>query len=91
MNWQLQEAKNKFSELVKRARTEGPQTVTVRGERQAVVMSAEEFDALMLARIEPDKPKRSLLEALTTGPEWDDEMYEAVNARNRPPMRDVEF
>ena len=30
--WQLQEAKSKFSEMVKRALSEGPQGITVRGE-----------------------------------------------------------
>ncbi len=45
-DWQLQDAKNRFSEVVKRARDEGPQTVTVHGQRAAVVVSAHEFDAL---------------------------------------------
>lgn len=35
--WQLQEAKNKLSEVIRRAREEGPQTITVRGEPAAVV------------------------------------------------------
>ena len=43
MNWPLQDAKNRFSEVVKRAMSEGPQTVTLRGKRAAVVLSAEEF------------------------------------------------
>ncbi len=37
--WQLQEAKNKLSEVIRRAREEGPQTITVRGEEAAVVSS----------------------------------------------------
>ncbi|TIR42210.1 MAG: type II toxin-antitoxin system prevent-host-death family antitoxin, partial [Mesorhizobium sp.] len=37
MNWPLQDAKNDFSKVVQRARSEGPQTVTLRGERAAVV------------------------------------------------------
>ncbi len=41
--WQLQEAKNKFSELVRRAREEGPQVVTVRGEKVAVVVDPNTF------------------------------------------------
>ncbi len=40
MDWPLQGAKNRFSEVVQRARREGPQTVTLRGERAAVVLSA---------------------------------------------------
>lgn len=37
--WQLQEAKNKLSEVIRRAVEEGPQTITVRG-RDTVVLSA---------------------------------------------------
>jgi prevent-host-death family protein len=37
--WQLQEAKNKLSEVIRRAVEEGPQTITVRG-RDTVVVSA---------------------------------------------------
>lgn len=36
--WSLQEAKAKFSEVVRRAQTEGPQTVTVHG-KVAVMIS----------------------------------------------------
>lgn len=38
--WQLQEAKNKLSEVIRRAREEGPQTITVRGETAVVVTAA---------------------------------------------------
>jgi prevent-host-death family protein len=38
--WPLQEAKAKFSELVRRAQSEGPQTVTVHGEVAVVVTAA---------------------------------------------------
>ena len=34
MNWQLQEAKNRLSELVKAAKSKGPQVITVRGKRE---------------------------------------------------------
>ena len=40
--WQLQEAKNKLSEVIRRAREEGPQTITVRGEPAAVVTAPRE-------------------------------------------------
>ena len=46
MNWHLQDAKNNFSKVVQKAMTEGPQTVTLRGERTAVVLSADEYDRL---------------------------------------------
>ena len=51
MQWQLQEAKQRFSELVRRAIDDGPQVVTRRGEEAVVVVSAREF-----ARLQGDKP-----------------------------------
>ena len=44
--WLLQDAKARFSELVRRVRSEGPQHVTVHGRDEVVVISAEEFRRL---------------------------------------------
>lgn len=44
--WQLQDAKARFSEVVRRAAEEGPQHVTVNGEERAVVVSAQEYERL---------------------------------------------
>jgi antitoxin Phd len=44
-NWSVQDAKNRFSEVVEAAR-EKPQTVTKHGKRAVVVMAVEEFDRL---------------------------------------------
>jgi antitoxin Phd len=49
-SWKLQDAKARFSELVRRARTEGPQRVTVRGHDAVVVISADEMERLMPPR-----------------------------------------
>jgi antitoxin Phd len=46
MRWQLQEAKQRFSELVRHARAHGPQVVTKHGEEVAVVVSIEEYRRL---------------------------------------------
>lgn len=46
MQWQLQEAKNRLSHLVKRAADEGPQIISVRGKPAAVVLSVEEYQRL---------------------------------------------
>ena len=46
MNWQLQEAKNKLSQVVKEARRSGPQIITVRGEDAAVILSMDEYRRL---------------------------------------------
>lgn len=44
--WKLEDAKARFSELVRRASSEGPQTVTVRGREAVVVLSAEHYERL---------------------------------------------
>jgi antitoxin Phd len=44
--WQLQEAKNKFSEVVDKAISSGPQEVTRHGKKTAVVLSFEEYKRL---------------------------------------------
>ena len=45
-SWQLQTAKAQFSELFRRARSEGPQYVTRQGKEAVVVLPAEEFERL---------------------------------------------
>ena len=44
--WALQDAKNRFSEVVKHALHEGPQTITRRGKETAVIVSMSDFRAL---------------------------------------------
>ena len=87
-DWQLQDAKNRFSEVVKRARDEGPQTVTVHGQRAAVVVSAPEFDALI-------KPRMSFVDFLLTASPgqdpWPDDVVEATDDRSQDPGRDIAF
>jgi len=84
MDWALQDAKNRFSEVVQRARREGPQTVTIRGERAAIVLSAVDYDALVANR-------PSLVDDLLSGPDWDDAFAETVGARAKSPGRDIAF
>ncbi|HWK45355.1 MAG TPA: type II toxin-antitoxin system Phd/YefM family antitoxin [Stellaceae bacterium] len=43
--WSLQDAKARFSEVVDRALTDGPQVVTRRGENTVVIISYENFKA----------------------------------------------
>jgi prevent-host-death family protein len=45
--WQLQEAKARFSELVRKTLEEGPQTITRRGKESIVVVSSEEYRRFM--------------------------------------------
>ncbi|MEQ1889492.1 MAG: type II toxin-antitoxin system Phd/YefM family antitoxin [Alphaproteobacteria bacterium] len=42
--WTVAEAKAKFSELIDRARAEGPQTITRKGHKAVVVVSAQEWE-----------------------------------------------
>lgn len=44
--WQLQDAKNRFDELVRRAADGEPQVVTKHGRRTAVLVSADEYARL---------------------------------------------
>jgi antitoxin Phd len=45
--WQVQEAKTRLSEVIERARTEGPQTITRHGAERAIVLSIEDYRALV--------------------------------------------
>lgn len=46
--WQLQEAKNKFSEVVEEAVKNGPQVITKRGIETAIVLSYAEYRKITL-------------------------------------------
>jgi hypothetical protein len=83
--WQLQDAKNRFSEVVKRASQEGPQSVTLHGKPAAVVVDALEFDRLV-------KPRMSFTEFLLADAEpWSDDVVEAINDRSQDTGRDIAF
>lgn len=45
-SWQLQDAKARLSELVKKASQEGPQHITLHGEPAAVVLSEADYQRL---------------------------------------------
>ena len=51
--WQLQTAKARFSELFRRARSEGPQWVTRQDKEAVVVLPAEEFERLRARSRQP--------------------------------------
>jgi prevent-host-death family protein len=46
MRWQVQDAKQRFSELIRTAHTEGPQVVTRHGEEIAVVVDIADYRRL---------------------------------------------
>jgi prevent-host-death family protein len=47
--WKLQDAKARFSEVVRRAQSEGPQRVTVHGKDTVVILSAQDYAKVMPA------------------------------------------
>jgi antitoxin Phd len=78
MNWNLAEAKNRLTEVVNLALTEGPQTITRRNDT-VVLISAAEFAELTGRR-------KSFKDYLTQG-----EPFEGLDlTRDRSPMREVE-
>ncbi|GAB6096174.1 hypothetical protein JCM14469_24270 [Desulfatiferula olefinivorans] len=60
-HWQLQHAKNRFSEVVEKALNVGPQIVTRRGVETVIVMSVAEYRKLT-------KPKTSLVDFFKQSP-----------------------
>jgi antitoxin Phd len=62
--WQLQTAKARFSEVFRRARTEGPQYVTRQGKEAVVIVPAEEFERLTGRTRQP----RSLVDFFAESP-----------------------
>jgi prevent-host-death family protein len=79
--WQLQEAKNRFSEVVRKASEEGPQTVTKHGKDSVVVLSAEDYRKL-------EQPKTSLVEFFRDSPL---SKIEIDLKRDKSPSRQVEL
>lgn len=79
--WLLQDAKARFSELVRRVRSEGPQHVTVHGRDEVVVIAAEEF-----RRLKGDLTGEALIAAMQASPYRD---VEIEPARASMPVRDV--
>jgi len=61
--WLLQDAKARFSELVRKVRSEGPQHVTVHGRDEVVVIAAEEF-----RRLTGNVTGPALIEAMQASP-----------------------
>lgn len=79
--WKLQDAKNRFSEVVNEALRSGPQMVTRRGRETAVVMSAEDFKRLT-------RPEVGLIEFLRSSPLCG---VDLEIERSREPAREVEL
>jgi prevent-host-death family protein len=77
----LQDAKARFSELVRRVHQDGPQHVTVHGRDEVVVITVAEFN-----RLSGDRSGRALIAAMQASP------YQELGlepSRGAMPVRDV--
>lgn len=83
-DWQVQTAKAKFSELFRRARTEGPQRVTKQGKETVVVLSSEDYDRLTHKKRQPS----NLLEFFQQSPLYG---IELDLERDKSPSRDIDL
>jgi len=80
--WSLQDAKARFSEVVRLAETQGPQHVTRHGGEAVVILSIDEYQKLKPQR------KKNLVEVLLScpvkGEDWD-------LSRDKSLPREIEF
>lgn len=81
--WIFQDAKARLSEVVRRARSEGPQHVTVHGRDAVVVVAEEEF-----RRLKGDLTGAALVAAMQAAPSMDVDMEPQ---RARMPVRDIDL
>jgi prevent-host-death family protein len=79
--WRLQDAKARFSELVRLAHSEGPQHVTLHGRDAVVVVDADEF-----LRLKGERSGQLLVDALQASPH---RRLEIEPRRTVMPVRDT--
>lgn len=79
--WQLQEAKNRFSEVVEEAIKHGPQTVTKHGREAVVVMSVEEYHRMK-------QPQKTLFQFFQDSPMYG---FELDLTRSQELPRDIDL
>jgi prevent-host-death family protein len=80
LSWSVADAKARFSEMIDKARSNGPQTLTKNGKPIAILVSIEEWEKWT-------KPKESLIEFFRNSPLYDSGVeFERMDAT----LRDVE-
>jgi prevent-host-death family protein len=89
MEWQVQQAKQRFSEVLRAAETDGPQIVTRHGEEIAVVMNINRYRELT-------GTGDSFLDAIMGlagdyGDEFAEVMDEVVRERKNRRSREIDF
>jgi prevent-host-death family protein len=84
VDWQVQTAKAKFSEVFRLARTEGPQRITRQGKEGVVMISEEQYDRLTAKSRQPKNIVQFFRESPLVGVDLDLE-------RDQDPGRDLEL
>ncbi|WP_322768190.1 type II toxin-antitoxin system Phd/YefM family antitoxin [Frankia sp. Cr1] len=88
MSWQVQEAEQCFSEVLRAAQNDGPQTITRHGEEIAVVIDINEYRRLTA-------PNKNLIDLLLGPPYFDDDvvsvMEEIEVARKKDFPREIDI
>ncbi|HEY6136210.1 MAG TPA: type II toxin-antitoxin system Phd/YefM family antitoxin [Thermoanaerobaculia bacterium] len=81
--WALQDAKARFSEVVRKAKTEGPQKITVHGREEVVIVSIEEY-----RRVNGKRTGAELVAVLNDSPLKEIELeLPRTRVRARPPVK----
>ncbi len=81
--WALQDAKARFSEVVRKAKSEGPQRITVHGREEVVIVSVEEY-----RHIKGEASGQALVKLLQDSPLRD---VTIERVRTRGPVRPVKL
>ena len=81
--WRLQDAKARFSEVVREAQQRGPQRVTLHGKDAVVIVGAAEFD-----RLQRPLTGRDIIDALAGSP-LADVPFERLSVKSK--VRDIEL
>jgi prevent-host-death family protein len=92
--WKLQDAKARFSEVVRRAKQEGPQHVTVHGREEVVVLSTDDYAQFRRDRGTDSKTGLDILKAFQD-PRFTDFAFKREPVfspvRETPDFNDPEF
>lgn len=83
-SWQIQTAKARFSEVFRRARSEGPQHITKQGKEAVVMVAEEQYNQLIGKSRQPKNIVDFFRQSPLVGLELDLE-------RDRSPARDVKL
>ncbi len=83
-HWLLQDAKARFSELVRRVHSHGPQHVTVHGRDEVVVIAADDF-----RRLQGQRTGKALVDVLRASPHRGVDL--APSPSEASPVRDVKL